>query len=197
MWLARITYSFILSQSQYWCRAWKSNYIYIRFFLVEPKFVKQGKENKSLGRSRAGLVFFPGDALLKYKASSFMIPNPTSAQSQEEWIYPLSFLTRDFYKNSLIENRRQNQNFFKSSSAWHPSPSLPPTMDVGGQVYVGSSLSVTLVARVFGILAIILMLVWLLHYRGGLEYDSEDPNRVFNVRIHLFPNDVCLFHFML
>jgi hypothetical protein len=32
--------------------------IYIRFFLVEPKFVKQGKENKSLGRTKAGLVFF-------------------------------------------------------------------------------------------------------------------------------------------
>ncbi|XP_059448462.1 probable transmembrane ascorbate ferrireductase 3 [Corylus avellana] len=54
-------------------------------------------------------------------------------------------------------------------------------MDVGGQVYVGSSLRVTVVARVFGILAIILMLVWLLHYREGLEYDSEDPYRVFNV----------------
>jgi len=48
-------------------------------------------------------------------------------------------------------------------------------------VYVGSPFRVTVVARVFGILAVILMLVWLLHYREGLEYDSENPFRVFNV----------------
>ena len=38
------------------------------------------------------------------------------------------------------------------------------------------------IAQLFGILSIILMLVWLLHYRGSIEYDSNDPARVFNVR---------------
>ncbi|EXC05044.1 putative transmembrane ascorbate ferrireductase 3 [Morus notabilis] len=36
-------------------------------------------------------------------------------------------------------------------------------------------------AHLFGILAIILMLVWLLHYRGNIDYDSENPDYVFNV----------------
>jgi len=29
----------------------------------------------------------------------------------------------------------------------------------------------------------VLMLVWLLHYRGGINIQSEDPERVFNVRL--------------
>ncbi|KAL2343539.1 hypothetical protein Fmac_004824 [Flemingia macrophylla] len=36
-------------------------------------------------------------------------------------------------------------------------------------------------AQLFGLLALILLLVWLLHYREGFEYDSENPLRVFNV----------------
>ncbi|PON60829.1 Cytochrome b561 and DOMON domain-containing protein [Parasponia andersonii] len=36
------------------------------------------------------------------------------------------------------------------------------------------------VAHLFGILSIILLLVWLIHYRGSIEYDSENPARVFN-----------------
>ncbi|KAK7273986.1 hypothetical protein RIF29_15055 [Crotalaria pallida] len=36
-------------------------------------------------------------------------------------------------------------------------------------------------AHIFGLLAIILLLVWLLHFREGIEYDSEDGLRVFNV----------------
>lgn len=36
-------------------------------------------------------------------------------------------------------------------------------------------------AHFFGVLAIILMLVWLLHFRGSIEYDSQDPASVFNV----------------
>ena len=46
----------------------------------------------------------------------------------------------------------------------------------------GSASRLTIFAHVFGILAFILMLVWLLHYRGGIEYDSYDASRVFNVR---------------
>ncbi|XP_057422010.1 probable transmembrane ascorbate ferrireductase 3 [Lotus japonicus] len=43
------------------------------------------------------------------------------------------------------------------------------------------SYSTTILAHLFGILAIILLLVWLLHYREGIEYDSDNPLRVFNV----------------
>ncbi|KAJ0253420.1 transmembrane ascorbate ferrireductase 3 [Hirschfeldia incana] len=43
-----------------------------------------------------------------------------------------------------------------------------------------SSLS-TLVAHFFGILAVILMLIWLLHYREGIEYGSDNPLKVLNV----------------
>ncbi|XWS34360.1 hypothetical protein CRYUN_Cryun21dG0032600 [Craigia yunnanensis] len=44
-----------------------------------------------------------------------------------------------------------------------------------------SASRLTIFAHLFGILAFILMLVWLLHYRGGIEYDSYDGYRVFNV----------------
>ena len=40
-------------------------------------------------------------------------------------------------------------------------------------------------AQLFGILALILLLVWLLHYREGIEYDSDNPARVFNVTLFL------------
>ncbi|KAF5748050.1 transmembrane ascorbate ferrireductase 3 [Tripterygium wilfordii] len=49
------------------------------------------------------------------------------------------------------------------------------------EFYRVSASRITVVAHVFGILAFILMLVWLLHYRGGIEYDSDNPDRVFNV----------------
>ncbi|XP_021909988.1 probable transmembrane ascorbate ferrireductase 3 [Carica papaya] len=38
----------------------------------------------------------------------------------------------------------------------------------------------TIVAHLFGSLAFFLMLVWLLHFREGIEYDSDNPARVFN-----------------
>ncbi|XVE85568.1 hypothetical protein DITRI_Ditri17bG0100800 [Diplodiscus trichospermus] len=44
-----------------------------------------------------------------------------------------------------------------------------------------SASRLTIVAHFFGILAVILMLFWLLHYRGGIEYNSYDGVRVFNV----------------
>ncbi|KAK6146672.1 hypothetical protein DH2020_020541 [Rehmannia glutinosa] len=41
--------------------------------------------------------------------------------------------------------------------------------------------SVTVFAHLFGILAIMLLLVWLLHYREGIDLDSNNTNRIFNV----------------
>lgn len=48
--------------------------------------------------------------------------------------------------------------------------------------YERSASRLTVGAHLFGILALILLLVWLLHYRGGLDYDSDNAERVFNVR---------------
>ncbi|KAL3635908.1 hypothetical protein CASFOL_020455 [Castilleja foliolosa] len=39
----------------------------------------------------------------------------------------------------------------------------------------------TFIAHLFGILAIMLSLVWLLHYREGFDIDSDNTNRIFNV----------------
>ncbi|RDY09804.1 putative transmembrane ascorbate ferrireductase 3, partial [Mucuna pruriens] len=39
----------------------------------------------------------------------------------------------------------------------------------------------TAIAHLFGLIALILLLVWLLHYREGIEYDSDNALRVFNV----------------
>lgn len=54
--------------------------------------------------------------------------------------------------------------------------------------YRRSASRLTIGAHLFGILAIILLLVWLLHYRDGIEYDSDDPHRVFNVLIGESPS---------
>lgn len=54
--------------------------------------------------------------------------------------------------------------------------------------YRRSASRLTIGAHLFGILAIILLLVWLLHYRDGIEYDSDDPQRVFNVLIGESPS---------
>ncbi|PRQ40990.1 probable transmembrane ascorbate ferrireductase 3 [Rosa rugosa] len=47
--------------------------------------------------------------------------------------------------------------------------------------YQRSASRLTIGAHLFGILALILLLVWLLHYRGGLDYDSDNAEQVFNV----------------
>ncbi|KAL8535877.1 hypothetical protein ACS0TY_011501 [Phlomoides rotata] len=45
-----------------------------------------------------------------------------------------------------------------------------------------SASGVTVLAHLFGLMALILMLVWLLHYREGIDLDSNDnSNRIFNV----------------
>ncbi|EOY01307.1 Cytochrome b561/ferric reductase transmembrane protein family, putative isoform 2 [Theobroma cacao] len=58
---------------------------------------------------------------------------------------------------------------------------MPSTQEVTYGVHRRSASRLTIVAHMFGILAFVLMLVWLLHYRGGIEYDSYDGYRVFNV----------------
>lgn len=47
--------------------------------------------------------------------------------------------------------------------------------------YRQSASRITVVAHFFGGLAILLMLVWLLHFRGGIDLNSDVPARVFNV----------------
>ncbi|KAL0296544.1 UNVERIFIED_CONTAM: putative transmembrane ascorbate ferrireductase 3 [Sesamum radiatum] len=39
----------------------------------------------------------------------------------------------------------------------------------------------TLLAHLFGIIATVLLIVWLLHYREGIDLDSDSASRVFNV----------------
>lgn len=41
---------------------------------------------------------------------------------------------------------------------------------------------VAMVAHVLFLTTAVLMLVWLLHYRGGINIQSEDPEQIFNVR---------------
>ncbi|KAM1299534.1 hypothetical protein EV2_011267 [Malus domestica] len=47
--------------------------------------------------------------------------------------------------------------------------------------YERSASRLTVGAHLFGILGLVLLLVWLLHYRGGIDYDSDNSDRVFNV----------------
>lgn len=46
-----------------------------------------------------------------------------------------------------------------------------------------NTIGISGLAHLFGILAIILLLVWLLHYREGIDYDSDNGFRVFNVNL--------------
>ncbi|KAI5678036.1 hypothetical protein M9H77_08986 [Catharanthus roseus] len=55
------------------------------------------------------------------------------------------------------------------------------TVDDHRHFYKRSASRITIFAHIFGILSLILMLVWLLHYRGGLNLDSASSSRVFNV----------------
>ncbi|XP_058079635.1 probable transmembrane ascorbate ferrireductase 3 [Magnolia sinica] len=48
------------------------------------------------------------------------------------------------------------------------------------RIRVGSP-ATAVAAHLFGVIAVILMLVWVFHYRGGIDLDSQDSERVFNV----------------
>lgn len=50
-----------------------------------------------------------------------------------------------------------------------------------GYLYRQSASRVTILAHLFGIIAIVLLLVWLLHFREGMNLDSDNPFRIFNV----------------
>ena len=60
----------------------------------------------------------------------------------------------------------------------------------GRSEYYSAASRLTYVAHFFGLTALILILIWLLHYRGGLNYESNNPELVFNVK-HLLT--ICLF----
>lgn len=47
--------------------------------------------------------------------------------------------------------------------------------------YKRTASGITALAHLLGVLAILLLLVWLLHFREGIHYDSGNPDRVFNV----------------
>lgn len=51
---------------------------------------------------------------------------------------------------------------------------------------MSTAIGVSGLAHLFGIVSIILLLVWLLHYREGIDYDSDDGLRVFNVKYFQF-----------
>ncbi|KAK3001878.1 hypothetical protein RJ639_022307 [Escallonia herrerae] len=52
---------------------------------------------------------------------------------------------------------------------------------ISRETYRRSASRITVIAHLFGVTAIILLLVWLLHYREGLDIESDNPYRVFNV----------------
>ncbi|XP_010043930.2 probable transmembrane ascorbate ferrireductase 3 [Eucalyptus grandis] len=54
-------------------------------------------------------------------------------------------------------------------------------MITGRHEHYGSASRLTVAAHLCGVLSIVLMLVWLLHYREGMEFDSDNALRVFNV----------------
>ncbi|XP_058213002.1 probable transmembrane ascorbate ferrireductase 3 [Rhododendron vialii] len=47
--------------------------------------------------------------------------------------------------------------------------------------YRRTASGITALAHLLGVLAILLVLLWLLHFREGIYYDSGNPDRVFNV----------------
>lgn len=60
-------------------------------------------------------------------------------------------------------------------------------MDFDRDWYREKASRIAVLAHIFGIIALILMLVWLLHYRGGFNLDDyENPTRIFNVSDHIY-----------
>jgi cytochrome b-561 len=49
-----------------------------------------------------------------------------------------------------------------------------------------SAIGISALAHLFGIISIILLLVWLVHYREGIDYDSDYGLRVFDVKQFMF-----------
>lgn len=47
--------------------------------------------------------------------------------------------------------------------------------------FQGTAFGMTRLAHLFAVVVMILLLVWLFHFREGLDYYSHDPFRVFNV----------------
>ncbi|KAL4287337.1 hypothetical protein AHAS_Ahas19G0176100 [Arachis hypogaea] len=43
----------------------------------------------------------------------------------------------------------------------------------------------TYVVHVLGLVAIILVLVWNIHFRGGLSWDADNKNLIFNLSVSL------------
>uniref|UniRef100_A0A7N0VC83 ascorbate ferrireductase (transmembrane) n=1 Tax=Kalanchoe fedtschenkoi TaxID=63787 RepID=A0A7N0VC83_KALFE len=54
-------------------------------------------------------------------------------------------------------------------------------MDAQRLTYGRPASCISVLAHVSGITAMVLMLVWLLHYRQGFDLDSHNPARIFNV----------------
>nr|XP_017221762.1 PREDICTED: probable transmembrane ascorbate ferrireductase 3 [Daucus carota subsp. sativus] len=52
---------------------------------------------------------------------------------------------------------------------------------VDRRTYLRSASRITVLAHLLGLTALVLLIFWLLHYREGLDLDSENPSRVFNV----------------
>jgi preprotein translocase subunit SecG len=51
----------------------------------------------------------------------------------------------------------------------------------GGASMVLFARHVTTAAHILALIVAILMIVWIVHYQGGANINSEDPNAVFNV----------------
>lgn len=48
-------------------------------------------------------------------------------------------------------------------------------------MYKRSASGITVLAHLLGVTAVILLLIWLLHYREGIDLDSNNAYRIFNV----------------
>uniref|UniRef100_A0A175YRH7 Cytochrome b561 domain-containing protein n=1 Tax=Daucus carota subsp. sativus TaxID=79200 RepID=A0A175YRH7_DAUCS len=59
---------------------------------------------------------------------------------------------------------------------------------VDRRTYLRSASRITVLAHLLGLTALVLLIFWLLHYREGLDLDSENPSRVFNVKFSISLN---------
>ena len=97
-------------------------------------------------------------------------------------------MTGDIYKKKNPVNKHHQKQKILAQNTFnflHPSfnfYTLPSAMDATGRVMFRRSTSgLTVLAHSFGILSLILLLFWLLHYRGGLNLESDISERIFNV----------------
>ena len=64
--------------------------------------------------------------------------------------------------------------------------SVVQKMAITSSKYAVTARPVSILAHLLGMVVIILVLVWVLHFEGGLTFKSENKKKILNVNIYIY-----------